>query len=218
MDRSSRNGAARPSNYEMTRKRVEKEFAARDFREIAAEWQLSYTDGGLYADLVSRRYRIDDRTGTVTCLRGSAETEADYNAAMTLFDILSRKRAEAAGTYSASRNFSALHTGSMLENGFFGGFQGIAKRFDPCPELLSAACRRLGGEDFGKGDVHQKIPVFRDLCVVVQFWGSDEDFPPSLNMLLDDHILQFMHYETAMYLLSLLTKRIEEEAFDRVRE
>ena len=30
--------------------------------------------------------------------------------------------------------------------------------------------------------------------------------------MLDDRILKFMHYETAMYLISHLLRRIEEEA------
>ncbi len=214
MSRDMTNGknGAHPSNYEVTRRRMQAQFAALDFRKIAEVWALDWLDGGLYADLVSRRFRIDDKTGAVTYIRGGEEIEADYNAAMTLYDILTRERAQAAGTYSAARNFSALQTGSMLENGFFGGFRGIAEHFDGKTALLSEACRRLGGEEFGIGDVHMKVPVFRDLCVAVQFWDSDEDFPATLNMLLDDHILQFMHYETAMYLSSHLAKRIEEEA------
>ena len=202
----------RQSNYEMTRLRMQKEFASRDFQKIASLWQLEYTDGGLFVELVSRRYRIDDGTGTVFFLHNGVENEADYNVAMTLYDILTRERAKASGEYSAVRNFSALHTGSMLENGFFGGFQGLSTYFDHRTELLEAACSRLGGLEFGKGDVGQKIPVFRDLSVIVQFWNSDEEFPPSFHVLLDNHVLQFMHYETAMYLISHLMDRIEEEA------
>ena len=59
---NGRNGA-HPSNYEVTRRRMQAQFAALDFRKIAEVWALDWLDGGLYADLVSRCFRIDDKTG-----------------------------------------------------------------------------------------------------------------------------------------------------------
>lgn len=196
------------SNYEKMKRRMQAEFARYDQAAIAEQWELRREDGAIWGQFVGRTFRIDGETGAVTLFRGGREREADYNAAMTLFDILSRPRAEAAGTYSSAHSFSAVHSGVSSGGGLFGAYE---RRFDGLDGALAAACERLGGTPFGKGDVAMKIPVFRDLAVVLQFWDSDEEFGPALNLFCDDAILRFMHFETSMFLLFHVLERITEE-------
>ena len=66
------------------------------------------------------------------------------------------------------------------------------------------------GIPYGRGDVSYLLPVFRDLNAVVSFWESDEEFAPKLNFLCDGNTLNFMHYETMMYLLCHIAERLEE--------
>lgn len=49
------------------------------------------------------------------------------------------------------------------------------------------------------------------LSVIVCFWDSDEEFPASLQILVDKNILKYMHYETVMFAISHLLKRLKEE-------
>ena len=62
----------------------------------------------------------------------------------------------------------------------------------------------------GKSDVAYRIPMFPFLDVMLQYWDSDDEFPASLQLFVDDKTIDFMHYETAWFALSHLLERIKE--------
>ena len=82
--------------------------------------------------------------------------------------------------------------------------------FDQKDEALSAACTKLGGVPGGKGDVAYRIPMFPFLDVMLQYWDSDDEFPASLQLFVDDRMIDFMHYETVWFALSHMMERIKE--------
>ena len=49
------------------------------------------------------------------------------------------------------------------------------------------------------------------LPVVLRFWESDDEFPASLQVLVDRNILEYMHYETVMFAIGHLLERVREE-------
>ena len=53
--------------------------------------------------------------------------------------------------------------------------------------------------------------------MILRFWDADEEFPASLQILVDKNILDYMHYETLMFALTHVLGRIREE-MDQVRE
>lgn len=75
-------------------------------------------------------------------------------------------------------------------------------------------CGRIGGSSGGVrepvGDVAYRLPTFDFLPVIVQFWESDEEFPASFQILWDENVLDFMHYETTYYTAGHLLARLEE--------
>ena len=93
-------------------------------------------------------------------------------------------------------------------NGFY---EKSERLFDQRESDLSKACEKLHGIKAGKGDVAYQIPMFEFLDCRVQFWSSDEEFPPSLQIFVDKNILQYMHYETMWFAVSHLVKRLREE-------
>ena len=39
--------------------------------------------------------------------------------------------------------------------------------------------------------------------MILRFWESDDEFPASLQILVDKNILDFMHYETLMFAIPM---------------
>lgn len=195
----------RESNYEIMKHRMQKEFAASDLDAICREWELERAEGALQLTLLGQTYRIDRTSGAVLRHRGGAWQEADFNVSMTLFDILTRPRQTASGELLPVSALSAVNTATVPAGGFF---DRAAKRFERHCEALAAACERLGGIPYSRGDVSYLLPVFRDLRFAVRFWDSDEEFGPELSFLCDGNILHFMHFETVMFLLCHVTDRL----------
>ena len=44
----------------------------------------------------------------------------------------------------------------------------------------------------------------------LKFYHSDEDFPPSVTLLWDENMLQFVYYETVFYIAGVLLRRLQE--------
>ena len=66
----------------------------------------------------------------------------------------------------------------------------------------------LGGQPFPKGDVAYILEIFDGLCVVVQLWLSDEEFPPRLRLLWDENASMYIRYETMYYAKGLLMQHL----------
>lgn len=197
----------RESNYEIMKRQMQKKFSSFNLSHVASEWELKSKDGYLLLTFVGRQYKIDQATGAVLYEQDGILREADYNVCMTLFDILTRKRQHASGILMPVSSFSTMQSSAVASGGLFNR---TAQRFDHHDAELSAACRCLAGIPYGKGDVGYLIPVFQDLQAAIQFWNSDEEFAPSLNLFCDSCALDYMHYETMMFMLSHILERLCE--------
>lgn len=134
---------------------------------------------------------------------------AGHGDGMTIYDILcdSKPDARVSGRFQNAwnqRNVSSAPNGSL--------FQSSADFFSGKCELLSAACERLGGERVSTGDVGFDIPVFNEIKMRMLFWDADDEFPASMNLQWDEHILDFMRYETTFYAAGFILNRLREEA------
>ncbi len=69
---------------------------------------------------------------------------------------------------------------------------------DRKPEALRAACLALGGREIPMGELSFEIPLFDFLPVMVQFWSSDEEFPPVFKLMWDENVLMFLRFETGV--------------------
>ena len=56
------------------------------------------------------------------------------------------------------------------------------------------------------------LPVFQALKLRLSFWDADDEFPASMNLQWDEHILDFMRYETTFYAAGFILNRLREEA------
>lgn len=195
----------RVSNYDIMKKRMMPEFLKYDQAEMTEKFGLENDADNIYITLFSRKYRVDRKSGGVYF----GEADADYNAAMTIYDILcySKPDCAPAGELVNMHSLSSVHSGSVTLGG--GLFDKSAKYFEGKEDLLENALLSLGGEKWGRGDVAYKLPMFGELWAGVAFWSADDEFPASLSLMVDKNLLQYMHFETMWFAMSLLLEIIK---------
>ena len=200
------------SNYERTQREMEKAFLSYDQEVMLRKFPLRCDVHYLYLRFLGRDYRIERSSGKVSWSEDAfaSATEAGYNEAMTLYDLLcsSKEGCQLSGSFVNMKSMSAIR-GSSIALGS-GLFERQAQRLDRRDAALAMACEKLGGVRTGRGDVAYQIPVFDFLPVLFQFWNSDEEFAASIELFWDSNVLDFVHYETVWFALSHLLERIKE--------
>ena len=195
------------NNYETMKLQMRDEFLKYDQAAMIEKFGLRSDDENIYITFFGTEYAVNHHTGDVRSQRG----EAGYNEAMTIYDVLcySKPHCKASGRMVNMGSLSTIQGGSMKRegDGLFGRYEA---EFDQKDAALSAACAKLGGVPEGKGDVAYRIPMFPFLDVMMQYWDSDDEFPASLQLVVDENTADFMHYETVWFALSHLLERIEE--------
>ena len=184
------------SNYDTALEQARRLFLTYDRAALAAKFGLQWRDDALFIPFVGRLYRLSASTGHVTWADASGVRQpADYNAAMSIYDVLccSRPLCRTCGSFapinSVARSFHSSGLGENL-------FDERAQFFAAAPHKLERACIALGGIKDTKGDVAYRLDTFPFLPVLLRFWQADEEFPPSLQLLWDLNTLDFVHYET----------------------
>ena len=199
------------NNYELMRDQMAGAFLNYDQEAMIRKFSLRHDVSFLYIWFVGCEYRIDRHTGAVSWTDADLKAvyPADYNAAMTIYDVLccSKENCCTSGKMVSIESCMSVQGGSFSSPGH-SFFQYAAECFDRDPSALAAACETLGGTRLTRGDVSYQLNLFDFLPVSVAFWRSDEEFPASLQILVDRNILDFMHYETAMFALSHLMERL----------
>ncbi len=201
----------RRNNYEMTKDRTREVFLTYDQDKMIERFGLS-ADGHLMEFMfMGTRCRVNRDTGTVKCADELTDEfrEADFNEAMTVYDLLcgSSENACPAGEFVPMSSLYAMHSASSA----FGESQAFRRQnqaFDRDPDGLKKAMESLGGTLTAGGDVCGVIPVFADLRVMTRFWRSDEDFPAQLQFLWDRNVLSYLHYETVWYANGAIADRL----------
>ncbi len=203
----------RISNYEKMKNEMAGAFLQYDQEKMIRKFGLDYDDDFLYIQFFSRQYRIDRRSGQVSWSADAFRTEepANYNEAMTIYDVLcySKDDCHLAHEWANVENLGSVQGGTLEKGGGF--YKSAGGYFTGKTAALSHACERLGGEKREKGDTAYELQMFSFLPMVLRFWDADEDFPSSLQLLVDKNILDYMHFETAMFALGHLLQRLREE-------
>lgn len=202
----------RVSNYEIMKNQMSAEFVKYDQEKMIKKFGLKSDEAYIYIRFVERDYRINRGNGKVTWTVDDflTETEAGYNEAMTIYDVLcnSKDDCRTSGTFSQT-NMLKNTVKSMGGGGSF--FQRTADFCAGRAEQLERALERIGQKAELKADVSAYIRVFDFLTIAVQFWDADDEFSAVLKFMVDENIQDFMHFETVMFMLSHVAERITEE-------
>lgn len=201
------------TNYDKTKNSMANVFLQYDQEVMIHKFSLEHDFVWLYLSFVNRTYRINRKSGNVQWSDNNFKTvfEADYNEAMTIYDVLcwSKDECHLAHELVNISSLSTVRTGNLSQNSGF--FQNIADFFNGKAAELRNACVVLSGKELEKGDVAFELELFPFLPIVIRFWEADDEFPASLQILADRNILDYMHYETLMFALTHLFHRLKEE-------
>lgn len=135
--------------------------------------------------------------------------EADFEEVLSIFDLLcyAKDDCRLSGNFCSISNVKGASLAAAPGNDMFAP---AAHAFDRHTEQLAAACEVLGGTKEKIGDVSYAIPVFPFLSIKLQFWESDDEFPPHLKFMWDENIRQYMHFETTFYVTGYVIDRLQE--------
>lgn len=200
------------TNYEIMRDQMQERFLQYDQEHMIKKFGLDFDESYLYIQFVGRLYRIDRLTGrTEWSENGFAKcTLADYNEAMSIFDVL----CESKEGCCLSGRFCSLNQLKRTVRSSGGGpgdfYQNISLYFDGRTALLERACKMLHGKKERIGDVAYVLYPFEFLPLMLQFWGSDEEFPAQIKVMFDENVLDFVHYETCFFIISHMFRRLRE--------
>lgn len=198
------------SNYDKARDATAAAFLRYDQETMIRKFGLAHDEDALYISFVARDYRVDRRTGTVTWASDPSHT-ASYNEAMSIYDVLcdSKPLCHLSRQWVNVASLCSIQGGTLAKDGDF--FKNSCAQFGDAA-ALDRACRRLHGTPQPKGDVAYELPLFPFLPLILRFWEADEDFPASMQVLVDKNTLDYLHYETLMFALSHLMTRLVEES------
>ena len=198
----------REGNYTIQANQAKAHFLGYDQEKLIRKLGLRTDGSWLYTALFGVPYRIHRTSASIERQRqGQWQDANSYEEVMTLLDLVcdSREDRHPSGGWKNMQDFGHGFHQQLLEQR-----DPWAERFQERPEALARACQRMGGEAYPLGDVAYSIPVFDGLCLLVQLWFGDEEFPAQLRYLWDENALQYLKYETMYYAIPLIIKRIEE--------
>ncbi|RHO59919.1 DUF3786 domain-containing protein [Eubacterium sp. AM05-23] len=200
------------SNYEKMKRQMQKEFLKYNQDDMIKRFNIDANERYLTVDFMGGICRIGRKNGFVECNDIDIEgfREADYNEAMTIYDLLcwSKPDAVPAGQFVNMQSISKIHSTAPSANSGF--FNQEMKLFDHQDTLLREVLEKLGGVIIDGGDLAAQIPVFCGLDLLFRFWNSDDEFAPEIQFFWDANVLSFMHYETVWFANHVLIRRIRE--------
>lgn len=207
-EQTRQSAAAIPqSNYDRTLARMPGEFLKYDQRRMIEHFHLEHDALYLYLTLFARRYRVSRQAGTVEWHDGVQYHPGGFYDSMTIYDLLccAKDHCRLAGRFCRAEHLPGAAYGVDPAKGTFDSFAVLCDRD---PAQLDAACARLGGSRMQLGEVSWRLSVFDWLPVIVQFWSSDEEFPPVFKLMWDENTLDFLRFETVCYAAALLVERL----------
>lgn len=198
------------SNYEVVCRQWQEEFSGFHPKRIAQILRLKADDKYLYLTYFQNGYRMRLADGILEKQAGEEWTsELYFNESMAVYHLLhyTKDMPVVSGKWVpshtidgvVSRNpavadplltpFALKYTGKMAE--------------------LDAACRAAGGQKLDTGDVAYEFEAFPTVHLRMVFWDTDEDFPAQAQILVDQCVTDFLHYETVGCVISDLLERLD---------
>ena len=197
------------NNYQIQAMQAKQTFLGYDQEKIIRKLSLSADGDYLYPRFLGSTYRICRKSADFR--RQVGETWVDANThgeVMTLLDLLCDSRED---RFPAHRWRNMLAFGHMFHQQLMEESDPNALFFERNLASFRRACEALGGKALPQGDAGYAIEVFDGLCIGLQLWLGDEEFPPQLRWMWDENALMYLKYETMYFARGVLLQRIREE-------
>ncbi len=192
------------NNYEKMLEAARLRFLEYDIALLAKRAGVADEGENLTICFLGQRALIRKADGRIT-LDGRP---AGFGEGLTIYDWLCDARPDAAAAWEFCP-ITSLPGIFVRGSGLTMRFDDLAAKFDQDPVAFAAAVESLSGKLLPLGDMGCQIMAFPDLPVRLKFYHADQDFPASITLLWDKHILQFIRYETIYYLAGCLHSRLD---------
>ena len=201
---------ARVNNYLIQAQQAKARFLTYDQQALIRKFRLKHDETYLYVSMLSQMHRIHRKTGDMErCKEGVWVDANSFGEIMTILDLVCDSRED---RWISCRWKNMLSFGLMFHQNLLESPRDPwAELFEKREEDFRRACRALGGTPLPNGDAAYAIELFDGLCIGVQLWFGDEEFPANLRFLWDENTLMYIRYETMHYARGLLLERIKEE-------
>lgn len=195
-------------NYQIQADQAREAFLRYDQQALMKKLKLKADEDWLYTRLLSVAYRIHRRTAVIQRLEEDVWVQSHgHSEVMTLLDLIcdSREDRWLSLRWKNMQSFGLMFHQNLLED----TRDPYAERFSADPEGFRRACEALGGTPLPSGDIAYAIELFDGLCIALQLWLGDEEFPARLRLLWDENALMYLKYETMYFAKALLLHRLE---------
>ena len=207
-----------------------------DYEEIEKQWHSEFTDYNpdrvmkilnlerddmyLYIRYFQTLYRMNLKNGV---LEKQTEPESElpgengwtgcvyFNESMVIYHLLHyvKDHPENSGVWIPnSRLDTRAARNDQREDLLFTSF---CTQFSGKTDLLELACKKLNGTPVQtKADLSYQFHAFPQVPLQLLFWDADEDFPAQVQILVDQHITDYVHLETTGCMVSDLFERLND--------
>ena len=205
-------------NYKKVIENWRQKFLEMDHDELIRRFGLKSDPQALYITYYSREFRVDRKTGRVSCASGTEELP--FNTIITFYNMFhyAQESPKASGKMVPFRDVKRVYPFEQAYRNTI--LKGLETSFAGRVPELKKACEKLHGSKLPQGDAGYLLPVFPFLSIAVLFWDQDDEFSAQANMLFDSNITDFMHEENvvgiasdALYYLQLEAGQMEQAAF-----
>ena len=200
---------ARTDNYLIQARQAKDLFATYDQDKLIAKLKLPHDEDYLYPVMFSETYRIHRKTGDINRKTENGWVDANtFGEVMVLLDLVcdSREDRFVTGKWKNMTDFGLMFHRNLME----GKADPWAEKFEANPEGFRNACESFNGVPFPQGDIAYTLEVFDGLCLTLQLWFGDEDFPAGLKFLWDENATMYLKYETMHFAKGMLLEKIEK--------
>ena len=199
----------RKDNYLLQVAQAKQYFLTYDQQKLIDKLKLKHDAAYLYATMLGRNYRICRKSGDLEGFADGQWQDANtHGEFMTLMDLICDSRED---RYLACRFKNMSGFGKLFHSGMLESRDPFADHIQKNPEAFCRACEFLGGTPEKMGDISYAVEVFDGLCICIQFWEQDEDFPPQVVWFWDENALMYLKYETMWFAVGMIKKRIMEK-------
>lgn len=200
---------ARVNNYLIQAQQAKDRFLTYDQQKLITKLKLKFDDGYLYTTMLCKEYRISRTSGDLQRQEGDTWVDGNsFGEVMTLMDMVcdSREDRHLSCRWKNMNAFGLMFHQNLLE----GTVDPWAEKFQADPEGFRRACQALQGTPLPNGDIAYAIELFDGLCMALQLWFGDEEFPANLRILWDENANMYIRYETMYFAKGLLLDRIAQ--------
>lgn len=179
-----------------------------DLRESASRLGLNYVEGGIQVDFLKRAYRIT--SAGVEPLDGRPVNV--NNRSVLLYYVLSKGQGDPGNSYIPLESIPRITGGLSVQNRLMN--TPLERYFGEEYVKFSEAATKLGGteEESQLGKHRWRFAVLPKIPLELIFYEADDEFPVSIQIMLEMTALQFLEFECLAFTVGCLVRALIKTA------